>query len=226
MSNAGDTPVDWRGHPVELESDDAGRWYTFQGADARKLISVTSVMSKVFGLPFPPEAANNAEYAKARGTEVHRAVALLSGGRPGFTLDWSTLDPDVEPRVRLFDEWRKLRRWKPMYVEVAFRSMSWGLAGTPDQVGVFDDDVDQLTIMELKPATAPMAALQMAGYALLVKECLKYKKVVRRLTLNLVEGRSARDIERPPATDNRRDRDAILAALACFNYGLDKRMWK
>ena len=72
--------LDWRGDPVRIQQGENGRWYTFfQVREEHRIaqfVSCTTVINKIFGPGFPPEAAAAAEHAGERGTQVHDAVKL------------------------------------------------------------------------------------------------------------------------------------------------------
>ena len=77
-----------------LDCEDGIRRYRAHWDNERSddFISVTSILNKIFGDPFPPEASANVEFAQRRGQEVHRVLSYLSGGYPGYTVDLETAD--------------------------------------------------------------------------------------------------------------------------------------
>jgi hypothetical protein len=204
-----------------IQIDGTGdRWYscgTLRGP------SVTTVRSRIFGSPFPREAADNVEFARQRGTEVHEAIRLLCGGEPGATLNWESLDPEVHPRVEAFCEWRERRKWEPIYVERPFFSERYCFGGTPDQVGRFtEDDSERLVVLDFKPVTAILVGFQLAGYALAVKHELGLDYVIQRVALHLGDG-VAKEREMRAHGE---DRNAFLSALSLFNYGIKHGAWR
>lgn len=205
---------------LEVWEDEHGlRWYRDLERD---LVgpSVTTVLRCIFGKPFPKEANDAAEFARKRGIEVHRAIAILCGVKPGFTLNWDSLDPVVRPRVESFQKWAYCAQWKPVLVEQALFSRRYRFGGTPDQVGHFAVG-HTATVLDFKPLEAPLAGLQLAGYAILAKENLGFQFVERR-ALHLGDG-----IAQPRELgDHATERDVFLAALSCFNYGHRKGLWK
>ena len=213
---------DWRGLAVAIRQDETtGRWYYFEGAGASPFVSCTTVINKMFGPGFPPEAAAAAEHARERGQEVHKAVQLLSGGISGMELDWDTLDHEVRPRVELFAEWMTNSLWRPLHIEAAFFDPEYQFACTPDQVGTFEGSADQVHVLEIKPATSKTAGLQTAAQALAVKKSLGLNRVVKRTVLHLGAKKCVPVELDKPATD----RDDFLAALRCYRAGYARKIF-
>lgn len=206
----------WDGTIVPVETFEDGR-----RVYAKTFTSVTSVLGKVFGPLFPEQAAANVEYARARGTEFHRTLSLLSGSVPGQTANMETIDPEVRPRVDLVRGWMARVGWKPAYVEKAFVHRALGYGGTPDQVGTMVPHEDRLVVLDFKPMRAPLVRLQLAGYALMVKDSLRLPGVVRRISLH-VDGNRCVPVEHEK---HARDRDMWFAALSCYRYGQEEKIW-
>ena len=206
----------WDGTIVPVETwEDGRRVY------ARSFVSVTSVLGKIFGPLFPEAAAANVEYARERGTEFHRTLSLLSGAVPGQTADMETIDPEVRPRVDLVRGWMAKVGWKPAYVEKAFVHRTLGYGGTPDQVGTMVPHEDRLVVLDFKPMRAPLVRLQLAGYAAMIKDSLKCTGVVRRISLH-VDGMRISAVEHEK---HARDRAMWFAALTCYRYGQEEKIW-
>lgn len=215
------------GRPIHVRTWEDGRReylrsHGLVGFFNEPYVSVTTVLSRVFGEPFPEEARANVEHARERGIEVHRTVALLSGGVKGMTADLASIDPEVAPRVKLIRNWMRERRWRPIYVERAFFSKKYGIAGTPDQVGKFEDTDENFTVLELKPWTASRARLQTAGYSILVRECLELDYVPFRVVLHVKDDRIHETWHKRHA----RDRNVFLSALNCHGFGIEEGIWK
>jgi hypothetical protein len=200
--------------------EEGGRYYHIQSPPESSLTSVTTVLSKVFGDPFPEAALPFIDHARERGIEWHRTISLLSGAIEGVTADIDTIDPEVLPRVLLVRQWMKDRGWVPKYIERAFWCGKYGIAGTPDQVGHFEDDPEMWAILDFKPWLAPRAALQLAGYSLIVRECLGLEYVPKRISLHV--GYRLKEIQH---TNHHRDKTTFLSALNCYNYGEEKGLW-
>lgn len=217
---------DWRGNPVSIEqSEERGRWYWFETDEfydnAAPLVSCTTVIGKIFGRGFPSVAAAAAEHAGERGTEVHNAVRLFSGGVPGMELDWDTLDDEVRPRIEKWRKWTRRVLWVPVHVETAFMSRRYQFACTPDQVGRFSG-VGDLGVLEIKPPQSKTVGLQTAAQALAVRECLELDYVPDRIVVYLGEDKCRDEVLPKPKTD----RDAFLSALNCYRYGSDKGVFQ
>ncbi len=71
------------------------------------------------------------DYALARGTAVHTLVKLIVAG----TLDWSTIDPVLEPYLWAFESFRADTGIVPRVSEVPLADPTLGYAGTPDLGG-------------------------------------------------------------------------------------------
>lgn len=215
----------WDGVEVVVDSREDGRTYiTPEGT----YVSVTSVLSQIYGDLFPPEAAAHVEHARDRGIELHRTMALLCGASPGLTANLDTIDPEVKIRVDLIREWMEDMSWHPVHVEKAFVSTRFRFAGTPDQVGYFDPccqtDLTRrssLVVLDFKPLQAPLARLQIAAYALLVRESLELDYAPRRIKLGV-----GQDVVRLQEYEQHaRDRDLWLSALNCYRYGQEEKLW-
>lgn len=131
--------------------------YTLGG---RRLPSATQVIQAL--LPMPPVD----EWYLQRGTATHHGCRLLDDGR----LDWSTVDAEIEPRIRA---WQKFRReWPAKLVanEQPLVHARLGYAGTVDRVFRDPGGLNPgglLTICDLKNSVSPQVYLQMAAYSLL-----------------------------------------------------------
>jgi hypothetical protein len=212
---------------IQRTYDGGHRVYVVAG---RELSSVTSIISRVFGSPFPDGALPYLEHARARGNEVHRCAAILSGLEPGHTLDWETVHHEVAPRVRCFERWRDEHYWTPQYVETAFISLRYGFAGSPDQVGYFsegsaalDEIADPFTfVLDLKPPSAWFVRLQLIAYAIAVKEAMGLSLLPKRIALYLSDDKPARY---PIIDQSARDRDRFLSVLNVFNIGIEEGVW-
>lgn len=212
----------FNGTRFTVRQQDSQRWYRLNGTE-RELPSCTTIIDSVWGPPFPPEAAANAEYARKRGQELHRAAMFSAQNR----LDKASLDPDVAPRLEHYEGWCARRRWKASFVEQAFWDQEYGFACTPDQVGVFDVGDSfrrepRLCILEIKPATAPYVGLQTMAAAMAVRRCLDLSYTPERIALFVTEN-GANDVLQ---IERRKDRAGFLAALTCFNYGIERKLWK
>lgn len=204
---------------VRITQENGDRQY--QTPDGHELVSTTTVLGKIYHTVFPDVASKQVEFARSRGIEVHRAIALLCGHFPGYTLDFDTLDSEVAPRVGGFQNWKKDRDWTPVYVERVFMDMLYGCAGSPDQVGTFNGDT-RLTIVDFKPKDAKLVKLQLASYSSMVKSSLGLNYVPRKISLHLTGDGKYKERE---IFEHFRYRDLWRSALSSYNYGREIGVW-
>lgn len=212
--------LDWKDEPLFVEQGENGRRYFWAAAGSNGFVSCTTVIRRMYGLPFPPAAAAAAEHARERGTEVHEAVKLLCGGVEGQTLNWLSLDPEVDSRVYLFNEWWHRTGWTPVHVERAFRSDRYGFACTPDQVGRLPRSF-ALWVLDVKPETAKTVGLQTAAQAIAVKESLGLDYSVGRIALHI----GADKLQEVQLDKPKTDRDGFLSALHAYRYGEERKLF-
>ena len=132
--------------------------------------SVTQVL-KAMGLTqwYPP----NPTY-RQRGDAIHKASALMVQGRLALEADGTVslkTDARIRGYVESFRKWAARTGFKPSLIEQGVFSRTWRVAGSLDYFGPVDG---KYTIVDLKSGEPgkPAAALQTAGYAVLLKECL------------------------------------------------------
>lgn len=203
--------------------EDGSRWYRIsmnQGEDNFDDFiayppqpSVTTVLGAIFGKGFPEIASQHAAHAADRGKELHIAGHLLSGARPGYELDWSTIDPEVESRARWFQKFLAEYDWRPTHAEFKMYEPAWGFGGELDEFGNLDS-VPSLIDFKGTFAGKPRGGWQTAGYLLAFRAMTGNYGRIDRYTLHLGEKR----FELLPQTDLS-DRDVFLAALACYKAG-------
>lgn len=133
--------------------------YTLDGV---LLPSVTRIIKPLSGYGDIPEGV--LAKAAARGRAVHRAIELLDRG----TLVESSLDPQIVPYV---NGYRRFvidhdTRWD--FTEMPMYHGELLYAGTPDMIGVVDDEA---VLVDLKSTAKIEASInaQLAGYALLLE---------------------------------------------------------
>jgi hypothetical protein len=99
--------------------------------------------------------------AAERGIYIHEAIHLLLHGR----LDWESLDEEIEPYVRAFDEWQKEAGFYAVATEAMFYEPEHGYCGTRDLFGYIGDEP---TVVDIKTGSAglkPWHKYQLAAYA-------------------------------------------------------------
>jgi hypothetical protein len=212
--------LDYQGNEASVFTRDEARYYIRSG---RRDPSVTTVIGRVYPHLFAAVPAPTLEHARARGQEVHSALALIYGASVNQTLDWESLDTEVRPRVTLINDWLKRHQWVARYVERAFYSDVYGIGGTPDQVGHFaGSDPTEVIVLDFKPRDAETADVQLAGYSICVQESLGLDYAPRRVSLNS----SATEIFPIEYEHHSRDRAEFLGMVSAYNYGARKGWWK
>lgn len=128
----------------------------------KKLPSVTQIL-KAVGIHQPSAFTN--EYDMWVGTASHKAIELYLKG----TLDESTLDARLRPRLDAFKEFQAMTGFKAKDTEKPCYHEGVLVAGTPDIVGVFPDNT--LAVIDEKSGSVrPSTAIQTAGYAFILRE--------------------------------------------------------
>lgn len=126
--------------------------------DGMPLPSVTQVIKAVLPSPYFID-----EWYLQRGTATHLACELLDQGR----LDWSSVDPEILPRVRAYEEWARGREF--IAIEKRLASREHGYAGTLDRM-IRIAGLDWLILADLKNSYYPQCRLQLGAYSLLWQE--------------------------------------------------------
>lgn len=136
-----------------LEFDAETHTYKLNG---KVVPSVTQVIRAV--LPERPVD----EFYLGRGRAIHHGCRLLDEGR----LDWSTVAPEIEPRIRAWQNFRvDLCGYRPCAIEQPLGSEALQFAGTLDRV--FERQGADWTLMDLKSTISPQARVQLGGYSIL-----------------------------------------------------------
>lgn len=118
------------------------------------LVSVTQVISDILpGWQADP-------WYMERGTAMHHACALLDAG----TLDWSTVAPEIEGRVRAWEKFRKDYPAKMIACEMRLHHPIYNYAGTLDRILV---EADAVVVADIKSTIAPQVQIQLGAYSLL-----------------------------------------------------------
>lgn len=128
----------------------------------KKIPSVTQVLKAV---NIHQDSAFTNEYDMWVGTASHKAIELHLKG----TLDESTLDVRLRPRLDAFKEFQAMTGFKMTESENPRYHEGVLVAGTPDIVGLFPNNT--LAIIDEKSGSVrPSTAIQTAGYAFLLRE--------------------------------------------------------
>lgn len=157
---------------------------------------------------FRPEHAD-------RGHAVHAACLYLIQG----DLDWSTVHPDLLPRIKGFEAfWQDLRRFAPtvLLAEKPLYSTVYQFAGTPDLAVEVREGVK---VFDIKSGKSGLAAkIQTAAQAILIEERFGVK-VVERYALELPEEGGYKLVKH----DDRGDRTMFLNGLAMVNRRINEK---
>jgi hypothetical protein len=146
--------------------------------------SVTQILEDVgisdfSGIPF-----DNLEYARIRGTLVHKATALDDEG----DLDEDSLDPVIIPYVM---GWRKFKEefaFVPIQIERMIYHPTYGYCGTLDRTGNIEEDYEKEILLDIKSGTVYIESVgpQTAAY----EEALRHEiggKKRRRFAVKLMD---------------------------------------
>lgn len=98
-----------------------------------------------------------------RGSALHHGCRLFDEGR----LDWSSVAPEIEGRVRAWEQFRKDWPAKMLACEMPMVHSIYNYAGTLDRV--FQSEAG-LTLLDIKSSIAPQVALQLGAYSQLWNE--------------------------------------------------------
>ena len=139
--------------------------------DGRRLPSVTEIIRSNFGDPF-----NSKDWYMQRGKALHKAIELLCQNK----LDWSSVHPEVLPRLKSFENFIKSTGFKVLENEVRRYSREFQFAGTVDAIIQVDED-DGLYLVDFKSSITPEVDIQLGGYSLL------FRKTVRLMAVELGE---------------------------------------
>lgn len=149
----------------------------------------------------------------ARGHAVHACCQFLIEGN----LDWSTVHPDILPRIRGFEQFLLDRKPKLIVAEQPMYSSSWRFAGTPDLVLEVPGEKQQW-IVDIKSGKSGLASrLQTSAQDILVRQHCG-EGVYLRFVLELPEAGSYKLISHRDFTD----RTMFLNALAMVNKRLNE----
>lgn len=189
--------------------------------DGRRWPSVTEVLRAANLIDFRMIPQEVLRVAAARGTLVHKALALYCHDE----LDMASVAPEIEGYVQAGINFLRDSRFVPGYIERRLWCDERRYAGTCDMTGVFDWSSPRSRLSSLRafpPLKRPNVAVvdwktgivldgyryQLAGYA----NCLPSPLRFRRLAVKLSDDGLYR-VHEFPAEDFARDRDVFFAAL-------------
>lgn len=202
-----------------LEFQEEGHIYTYAGTVVPSVTQVLNEWVKVklghysYYVSTVDGTIVNAktfEEAGDFGTAVHKAVKLFIDDK----LDWSYLDEALFAPLGQFEQWMKdkgITREDIKGSEHRLFSKKLMIAGTDD----LEVMMKNLTIIDIKTGTLGLVGPQVAGYELLYREEMKYRKLIDRFVLHLP--RDGSDYTFKPLK-NRQDKAFFLNRHYQYNY--------
>lgn len=178
--------------------------HTYQ-LDGRRVPSVTQILKAIL----PPQYEFAGEWHMNRGTATHKACELLDQG----TLDWSSVDLEIEPRVRAWEKFRS--DWAAEIVANETRLAHEGLryAGCLDRM--FRKG-RELILADIKNSVAPQVRLQLGLYSL-AWTATHRTKVDRAVAVELTESGSYKCHWFSPAELRQAERQGV-ALKAVYDF--------
>ncbi len=143
--------------PEEVKLNEAKTHYVFPDAE---VIRVTKVLEQYQEFSMVP--AEDMEFGARRGTAVHYGTMLIDGAIPGAVIDYSKVEPEIEPYLRAYERFKGDSGFISQEVEKVVRSRKHGYAGTLDRIGIYEGAV---TILDIKTGPlSPFERNQLAAY--------------------------------------------------------------
>ncbi len=144
--------------PEEVKLNEAKTHYVFPDAE---VIRVTKVLEQYQEFSMVP--AEDMEFGARRGTAVHYGTMLIDGAIPGEAVDYSKVEPEIEPYLRAYERMKSDTGYIVQRVERIVRSRKHGVAGRLDREGIMEGAEDILDIKTRRQS--PFDPLQLAMYA-------------------------------------------------------------
>lgn len=139
--------------------------------------SVTQLLSEFKLVDFSNVPEERLEYKRVLGTRVHAATVLLDNG----SLDEEHFNesfPECVPYLNAYRKFREIESFEAVHKEQRYFSKKWRFAGSPDESGFHVGKlgktyalIDYKCTFAMYPSTGP----QLAGYSMLLEECLGIK---------------------------------------------------
>ncbi len=190
-----------------LQFDPETHTYTLAG---RRLVSVTQVLDRYMDFDGVPLAA--LEGARLRGQMVHEACNLLVRDE----LDWSSLDPLLEPYIRGAQRFLEESGIVVIASEERVYSETLGVAGTLDILGEMRRRrwlIDWKATAQFPITVGP----QTAGYDRLRRDQRGGREHARACVLLKPNDYKLYVL------DDRRDLNTFISAVNCYNYFWSKQ---
>ena len=173
--------------------------------------SVTQILEQVGISDFSGIPTEILEYAKIRGTMVHKATALDDEGY----LDEESIDPVIMPYV---EAWRKFKEefsFVPIMIERMIYHPVFGYCGTLDRTGNIEEDFEKEVILDIKSGVVHIGAVgpQTAAYEEALRNELGGKKRCR-YAVKLMDDGNFKLIQ----CANTLDFEVFKNAASCVNW--------
>lgn len=150
---------------VNLAFDASAHEYRLAG---HKVPSVTQVINAIL----PGWQAS--EWHKQRGRALHHGCALADKG----VLDWATVSPEIEPRLRAWLKFRAEAKADVVAIERKLGSRAYQFAGTLDRLLVICGGGERVLCDLKSTIEEPQILVQLGGYSLLLPPGEKVRRAV------------------------------------------------
>jgi hypothetical protein len=193
----------------QIHLDEATHTYTVDGVEVPGVTRILDeVLQEYRGVD--PDVLRRAQ---ERGTAAHKAAELYDLG----TLDFTSLHPEVEPRLEAYIKFLADTGFEPDTIEKPVYSARYGYCGTPDRTGKAKGHkrrwlIDLKTPAVLQRSVGP----QTAAYECAARESgvIGAKEVIERYALQLRDDGTYKLIAlRDPG-----DMNVFLAALTIYRF--------
>lgn len=146
--------------PIDFRFDAGPHEYRVDGRIVPTVTEITDAISPMTGFVSPQQL----EYSRALGRAVHRATELDDTG----SLDESTVDADVMPRLKAWRRFRSAFAFEPEHIECRVYHGLYAYAGTFDRLGTLQfigKPKRSRVLLDLKSgAESAIVDVQLAGY--------------------------------------------------------------
>lgn len=161
----------WDGLPVPSVTQILNQWIRPSGSPYYvDTFSGATILAETF------EAARDA------GSAIHKGAAYILTGQG---LDWDALSPELVAPLRQLEEWVRLFKVEPLYVEEPMFSTVLGVAGTPDILCRINGDKHAVALVDIKTGAYGLVAPQLYAYETIFREFHKCRKLIKRYVLHL-----------------------------------------
>jgi hypothetical protein len=147
-----------------------------------RLPSVTEILSATgLAADFSFVKPDVLEWARARGTALHRAIEYHAKG----TLDVDSLHPEIVGAFKAYLRFRLDTGYEAFASELELVHDQWGFMGHPDTVGELNGGLAVIDYKMTASFDKPYVTLQTAGYGMLWNHHHQDRPVEKRFGLHL-----------------------------------------